>query len=58
MIIVDKIVEIKTSKTSFIYLDETSEGIFRICYTSGNANIVKKLRDDGIIVKETIKNED
>lgn len=58
MIIVDKIVEIKTSKTSFIYFDETSEGIFRVCYTSGNDSIVRKLRDDGVIVKEKVKDKE
>jgi len=57
MIAVDKIVEIKTDKKSFIYFDETSDGVFRVCYTSSNADIVRKLRDEDVIIKEEVSDE-
>ena len=50
-IIVSKVVEIDTSKKSFVYFDDLDDGTFRVVYTKNNADIVRMMRDNDVIVE-------
>lgn len=42
---ISKIVEIDTSKASFIYIDKLKDGTFRLAYTPDNEESVKEIRE-------------